>query len=79
MNPVSKLKQKLTNLVSNAVSKVESGAIRIRKELPNIINLLYKVKINHTPEGLLLCSLNTLLFNVAGVSMFLLPCGCDAS
>lgn len=45
MNPVSKLKQKLTNLVSNAVSKVESDAIRIRKELPNIINLLYKVKI----------------------------------
>jgi len=45
MNPVSKLKQKLTNLVSNAVSKVENDAIRIRKELPNIINLLYKVKI----------------------------------
>jgi len=45
MNPVSKLKQKLINLVLNAVSKVESGAKRIRKELPNRINLLYKVKI----------------------------------
>ena len=37
-NPVSKLKLKLINRVLNAVSKVENGVKRIRKDYQIIIN-----------------------------------------